>query len=92
MNGTPPRPFVCPLCGRVSHHPRDAEERFCVRCGFVDDRALALTLAPPPRELGARMRLADRMMLSMLAERYDDESITRALADIRASQSARSDA
>jgi len=32
-----PPPFVCPICKRVSHHPRDAEMRFCAKCGFVDD-------------------------------------------------------
>lgn len=29
--------FVCPLCGLTSHHPRDAEERYCTKCGFIDD-------------------------------------------------------
>lgn len=33
----PPR-FLCPICHRVSHHPRDLAERFCEVCGFVDDR------------------------------------------------------
>ncbi len=32
-----PPPFVCPICKRVSCHPRDAEMRFCAKCGFVDD-------------------------------------------------------
>ena len=30
-------PFVCPICKRQSWHPRDAEQRFCAVCGFVDD-------------------------------------------------------
>ncbi len=29
--------FVCPICKRQSWHPRDAEQRFCAKCGFVDD-------------------------------------------------------
>jgi hypothetical protein len=29
--------FQCPICERISHHPRDRAERFCVRCGFLDD-------------------------------------------------------
>ena len=32
-----PPPFVCPICKRVSCHPRDAEMRFCAKCGLVDD-------------------------------------------------------
>lgn len=31
-------PFVCPFCDAISHHPRDADERYCGRCHvFVDD-------------------------------------------------------
>ncbi len=30
-------PFVCPRCGLPSYHPRDAAERFCAKCGFIDD-------------------------------------------------------
>jgi hypothetical protein len=32
-------PFVCPHCGRASHHPEDKRHRFCANptCGFVDD-------------------------------------------------------
>lgn len=29
--------FVCPLCGRASWHPKDAEHRFCGVCGFTED-------------------------------------------------------
>jgi GrpB-like predicted nucleotidyltransferase (UPF0157 family) len=30
--------FKCPFCGFVSRNPRDAEERYCVRCHvFVGD-------------------------------------------------------
>jgi ribosomal protein L37E len=32
-----PAPYVCPTCGRVSHHPEDARQRFCAVCGFEDD-------------------------------------------------------
>lgn len=33
-------PFVCPRCGAVSHNPKDACERYCVRCHvFLDDQA-----------------------------------------------------
>lgn len=32
-------PFRCPFCGIVSHHPRDAQERYCARCHrFVDEQ------------------------------------------------------
>lgn len=29
--------FLCPLCKLRSFHPRDIAERFCAKCGFVDD-------------------------------------------------------
>lgn len=29
--------FTCPKCGLVSYHPKDRENRFCAKCGFVDD-------------------------------------------------------
>lgn len=33
-----PTHIVCPKCGRVSHHPRDIQERYCGYCnGFHDD-------------------------------------------------------
>jgi ribosomal protein L37E len=28
--------YTCPKCGRVSHHPKDAEFRYCAVCGFAD--------------------------------------------------------
>jgi ribosomal protein L37E len=31
-----PPAFTCPKCGLKSWHPRDAEERFCSRCKFVE--------------------------------------------------------
>lgn len=34
--------FICPKCGMPSYHPKDAEQRYCNRCGFVDDPM------PPP--------------------------------------------
>ncbi len=34
-----PPTFLCPLCGLRSYHPRDLAERYCARCGFVDDVA-----------------------------------------------------
>ena len=35
-------PFVCPLCGAVSHNPNDAAKRYCGRCHvFADDAAEA---------------------------------------------------
>lgn len=37
--------FTCPLCGRVSHNLRDAAERFCGKCGFVDDQTLEFECA-----------------------------------------------
>jgi ribosomal protein L37E len=37
----PALPFVCPICGRPSWHPRDLAERFCRVCGFMDDRLAA---------------------------------------------------
>jgi hypothetical protein len=36
-------PFICPICQRKSWHPRDAKERFCAACGFVDDVLLKTT-------------------------------------------------
>lgn len=33
----PPVTFVCPICGRQSCNPHDAQERYCGVCGFVDD-------------------------------------------------------
>jgi len=30
--------FTCPLCGWVSHHPKDIAERYCGHCHvFIDD-------------------------------------------------------
>jgi endogenous inhibitor of DNA gyrase (YacG/DUF329 family) len=29
--------YVCPRCGAVSHHPKDAEFRFCGRCHRFED-------------------------------------------------------
>lgn len=37
-------PWTCPICQRPSWHPRDAEERFCSTCGFVDDVLLERSL------------------------------------------------
>jgi hypothetical protein len=38
MNEKPSEMFKCPICGAVSYHPRDAQERYCGRCHvFVDD-------------------------------------------------------
>jgi uncharacterized protein DUF3846 len=46
MTPAPP-PFVCPRCAFVSHHPKDASERYCAHCHvFVDDP----TLREPPRD------------------------------------------
>ena len=28
--------YLCPTCGRVSYHPKDAEHRYCAVCGFED--------------------------------------------------------
>jgi hypothetical protein len=40
--------FTCPICRRVSHHPRDRAERYCGVCGFVDD-----VMAPTDRARAA---------------------------------------
>jgi hypothetical protein len=48
-----------------------------------------LILAPPPRELGARMPWDDRLRLAMLVELYGQEAIRHALDDIEASRKAR---
>lgn len=37
MSATASASFTCPICLRVSHHPRDGEERYCAIHGFVDD-------------------------------------------------------
>lgn len=38
MSDAPPFPFVCPICGIVSHNPMDAKHRYCARCHcFVDE-------------------------------------------------------
>jgi hypothetical protein len=31
-----PPAFTCPICKRPSWHPRDAKERYCGVCGFID--------------------------------------------------------
>ena len=36
--------YQCPKCGRKSAHPKDAENRFCVECGFEEINVLAATL------------------------------------------------
>ena len=36
---TPPA-FVCPICKRQSWNQRDAKERFCSVCKYVDDHSL----------------------------------------------------
>lgn len=38
--------FVCPNCFMVSFNPHDAAERFCGKCGFVDDLKIS-NLKPP---------------------------------------------
>lgn len=36
-----PEVYVCPRCGARSHHPRDAAERYCVRCHLFEGRERA---------------------------------------------------
>jgi hypothetical protein len=28
--------YICPLCGRMSYHPKDVENRYCSCCGSAD--------------------------------------------------------
>jgi len=37
--------YTCPKCGRVSHHPRDAVERWCAVCGGEAEREWFAALA-----------------------------------------------
>ena len=39
-------PFVCPRCGFVSHHPKDKEYGYCVRCHVFTGDA---EIMPEPR-------------------------------------------
>lgn len=35
----PPREFTCPDCGRTTHNPHDAEQRYCSACKkFFEDK------------------------------------------------------
>jgi hypothetical protein len=33
-------PYVCPRCGRTSHHPEDAAQRYCGACHRFEDDEL----------------------------------------------------
>lgn len=48
-----------------------------------------LTHQPPPRELGVRVDMVDRMLLAVLVDRYGAEAMRRVLDDIEASRQAR---
>jgi ribosomal protein L37E len=45
-----PPSFVCPLCGLRSYHPKDVTERFCAKCGFIDDVIAARALLKKPND------------------------------------------
>lgn len=56
------RPFECPFCHAVSHHPSDERERYCVRCKVFADDVLATpadlrrAIAAHTRRIGNRPR------------------------------------
>jgi hypothetical protein len=59
--------FTCPMCGLVSHHPRDLEEQYCGRCGFVDDGVRAERINAADRDAIMGQRLTDPRVRLALA-------------------------
>lgn len=60
-------PYVCPTCGRTSHHPKDAEHRYCAVCGFEDRDTLAGRVLPGDANF-ERVLAADQAIRSAISE------------------------
>jgi len=47
--------FTCPLCGRTSHNPHDAAQKYCGHCHVFDDEVMAVyTITTNTKDYGQR--------------------------------------